>query len=704
MKSHFLWKTPFPILFNNIILLIFFNKFTSILCNNTEWYTSCGNSFSCGGISGVDYPFWGGNRPQECGHPGLELTCDNYTPIIQIMDVEYRVLEINPDTQILRITRQIFSTNNICPEKLVNTTLDSNLFEYPSGYVNLTIQFGCPLLNVPVPYQLSCNINGITYQNSYVVPGVQGPGTCQASIFFPIQSTAFGGINEGLSNLGRMIDQGFEVRWKVDSAQCNECKNSNGSCGFDLIKNQFTCLCPGNQPSGYYGCISDGKNSPQKPTVNSGNSNSNISTGQVLAIVGGIVAGIGLGWLLFWYRQRRKRLAAAKAAEKNQTQGKDLSTPPASKTPTSVPSTAFTRSIPSYPSSQYEFGKESSYFGVQVFSYNELEEATDNFAHSRELGDGGFGTVYYGVLSDGRIVAVKRLYENNFKRVEQFINEVEILTRLRHPNLVTLYGCTSKRSRELLLVYEYIPNGTVADHLHGKRANPSLVSWPVRLNIAIETADALAYLHKSDIIHRDVKTNNILLDNDFHVKVADFGLSRLFPTDVTHVSTAPQGTPGYVDPEYYQCYQLTEKSDVYSFGVVLIELISSLQAVDTNRHRHDINLASMAVNKIQNHTLNELVDPALEFGTNSSVRRMTTLVAELAFRCLQQEREMRPSMQEVVDALRGMQNEGLNTEKVEVVDILVDDGGLLKDNVSPPSPDSVVPDKWLSSSTPNSSA
>lgn len=287
------------------------------------------------------------------------------------------------------------------------------------------------------------------------------------------------------------------------------------------------------------------------------------------------------------------------------------------------------------------------------------------------------------------------------------MNEVEILTRLRHSNLVTLYGCTSKRSRELLLVYEYIPNGTVADHLHGKRSKSGLLSWPIRLNIATETADALAYLHASDVIHRDVKTNNILLDNDFHVKVADFGLSRLFPNDVTHVSTAPQGTPGYVDPEYYQCYQLTEKSDVYSFGVVLIELLSSLQAVDTNRHRQDINLANMGINKIQNHALQELVDPNLDFGTNSSVRRMMTQVSELAFRCLQQDRDMRPSMQEIVNVLRQIQNEGLNNnaQKVEVLDILIDDdggGGQVKDNVSPPSPDSVT-DKWASNSTPTSS-
>lgn len=256
-----------------------------------------------------------------------------------------------------------------------------------------------------------------------------------------------------------------------------------------------------------------------------------------------------------------------------------------------------------------------------------------------------------------------------------------------------LYGCTSRRSRELLLVYEYIPNGTVADHLHGKRANSGLLSWTVRLGIAIETANALAYLHVSDIIHRDVKTNNILLDNNFQVKVADFGLSRLFPTDVTHVSTAPQGTPGYVDPEYYQCYHLTDKSDVYSFGVVLIELISSKQAVDVTRHRQDINLANMAVNKIQNHTLHELVDPSLGFESNCVIRRKITLVAELAFRCLQQERDMRPTMDEVLKGLRRIENEERNMQKAEEVDIDSDDVGLLKMNPPPLSPDSVVNDK-----------
>ncbi|KAL5726526.1 non-specific serine/threonine protein kinase [Ranunculus cassubicifolius] len=277
------------------------------------------------------------------------------------------------------------------------------------------------------------------------------------------------------------------------------------------------------------------------------------------------------------------------------------------------------------------------------------------------------------------------------------MNEIEILSLLRHQNLVSLYGCTSRHSRELLLVYEYVPNGTIADHIHGDRAKENLLTWPIRMSIAIESADALAYLHASEIIHRDVKSNNILLDNNFHVKVADFGLSRLFPTDVTHVSTAPQGTPGYVDPEYYQCYQLNDKSDVYSFGVVLIELISSKPAVDISRHRHEINLANMAINRIQQRALHELVDPNLGYETDYEVRNMITLVAELAFRCLQQEKDMRPSMTEVLEILRGIASDTKNN----IDDMDTSTAARLLEHSQPLSPDAVT-DKWRTS-TPNTS-
>ncbi|XP_030955836.1 LEAF RUST 10 DISEASE-RESISTANCE LOCUS RECEPTOR-LIKE PROTEIN KINASE-like 1.1 [Quercus lobata] len=341
------------------------------------------------------------------------------------------------------------------------------------------------------------------------------------------------------------------------------------------------------------------------------------------------------------------------------------------------------RNTYSDPSSRSEVEGWSVYFRVPVFSYNELEKATNNFHVEKELGNGGFGTVYHGKLHDGREVAVKRLYGHNHRRVEQFINEVEILTRLRHKNLVSLYGCTSRSCHELLLVYEYIPNGTVADHIQGHQATPGSLTWPTRMSIAIETASALAYLHASEIIHRDVKTNNILLDDNFCVKVADFGLSRLFPNDLSHVSTAPQGTPGYVDPEYDQCYQLTSKSDVYSFGVVLMELISSLPAVDIFRQKHEINLADLAVNKIENCAFHELIDPHLGFESDDGIRTMTILVAKLAFQCLQQDKETRPSMDEVLEALKKIQS---GKDAHEDQEMAYDDAGIL--NVQQPvSPD-----------------
>jgi len=297
---------------------------------------------------------------------------------------------------------------------------------------------------------------------------------------------------------------------------------------------------------------------------------------------------------------------------------------------------------------------------LPLFSYRELEQATNYFDEERELGGGGYGKVYLGKLRDGRSIAVKRFHENNGNRFKQFVNEVKILSSVRHCNLVRLFGCCKEREN-LLLVCEYVPNGTLFDHLHGEQRGKNGLRWDDRLKIALETASALAYLHFDNhppIFHRDVKSTNILLDENLGVKIADFGLSRLMPLEASHVSTSPQGTPGYVDPDYNHFYQLTDKSDVYSFGVVLIEIISGKKAVDELRDGKEISLAHLATTKIQTGVLQELVDPDLEFESDPVVNEMITSVAELAFLCLSAEKDDRPCMLEVVTQLHRIKQLG----------------------------------------------
>ncbi|KAB2041880.1 hypothetical protein ES319_D02G178400v1 [Gossypium barbadense] len=281
-------------------------------------------------------------------------------------------------------------------------------------------------------------------------------------------------------------------------------------------------------------------------------------------------------------------------------------------------------------------------------SLSDLEEATNNF--TKKIGKGSFGSVYYGKMKDGKEVAVKTMADSSSHLNKQFVTEVALLSRIHHRNLVPLIGyCEEAHQR--ILVYEYMHNGTLRDHIHGS-VNQKPLDWLARLKIAEDAAKGLEYLHTGcnpSIIHRDVKTSNILLDINMRAKVSDFGLSRQAEEDLTHVSSVARGTVGYLDPEYYASQQLTEKSDVYSFGVVLLELISGKKPVSVEDFGPELNIVHWARSLIRKGDVISIVDPFLVGNVKiESIWR----IAEVAIQCVEQHGYSRPKMQEIILAIQ----------------------------------------------------
>ncbi|KAJ6986059.1 hypothetical protein NC653_023851 [Populus alba x Populus x berolinensis] len=286
---------------------------------------------------------------------------------------------------------------------------------------------------------------------------------------------------------------------------------------------------------------------------------------------------------------------------------------------------------------------------TKVFSSEELEIATDGFNVNRILGQGGQGTVYKGMLADGVIVAVKRSTIVSEENLEGFINEVCILSQINQRNIVRLLGCCLE-AEVPLLVYEFIPNGTLYEYLHRQNEEFPL-SWEMRLQIAAETAGALCYLHSAasiPIYHRDIKSTNILLDHKYRAKIADFGTSRSLSVDQTHLTTNVQGTYGYLDPEYFWSSQYTDKSDVYSFGVVLAELLTRQKAILTNESRERKNLAAHFVLLMEENRIFDIVDAQIK---EHCPKEDVIGVANIAMRCLNLNGKMRPTMKQVTSEL-----------------------------------------------------
>ncbi|KAK3013135.1 hypothetical protein RJ639_008558 [Escallonia herrerae] len=309
-------------------------------------------------------------------------------------------------------------------------------------------------------------------------------------------------------------------------------------------------------------------------------------------------------------------------------------------------------------STAYTISRGGTFMDEGVAYYiplNDIEEATKNF--TQNIGKGSFGPVYYGKMKDGKEVAVKIMADSSSHGNKQFATEVSLLSRIHHRNLVPLIGyCEDEQ--QCMLVYEYMHNGTLRDHIHGaplspyNSANRKHLDWLARLSIAEDAAKGLEYLHTGcnpSIIHRDVKTSNILLDINMRAKVSDFGLSRQTEEDLTHISSVARGTVGYLDPEYYANQQLTDKSDVYSFGVVLLELISGRKPVSTEEYGTDWNIVHWARSLIRKGDVISMIDPSLS--ENAKIESVWR-IAEVAIQCVEQHGASRPRMQEIILAIQ----------------------------------------------------
>ncbi|XP_022767703.1 putative serine/threonine-protein kinase isoform X2 [Durio zibethinus] len=286
---------------------------------------------------------------------------------------------------------------------------------------------------------------------------------------------------------------------------------------------------------------------------------------------------------------------------------------------------------------------------IRLFSYNSLRSATSDFHPSNRIGGGGFGVVYRGVLRDGTPAAIKTLSAESKQGLREFVTEIDMISNIRHPNLVELIGCCVDDNHRVL-VYEYLENNSLASVLLSPRSKYIALDWPTRAAICLGTASGLAFLHYEavpHIVHRDIKASNILLDGNFHPKIGDFGLAKLFPDNVTHISTAVAGTVGYLAPEYALLGQLTMKADVYSFGVLLLEIVSGRSSSKAGFGAELMLLVEWTWKLKEEERLLDIVDPELTRYPEDEVMRFI----KVALFCTQAAAHQRPTMKQVVQML-----------------------------------------------------
>ncbi|CAA0832509.1 Protein kinase superfamily protein [Striga hermonthica] len=326
----------------------------------------------------------------------------------------------------------------------------------------------------------------------------------------------------------------------------------------------------------------------------------------------------------------------------------------------------------------------SGVHNVNLYSYKELKIATEDFSPANKIGEGGFGSVFKGKLRNGQMAAIKVLSSESRQGVREFLTEIQVISDVDHVNLVKLYGCCVE-GKQRILVYNYLENNSLAQTLLGGRHGNIYFNWRTRVKICIGVARGLAYLHEEvrpHIVHRDIKASNILLDKDLTPKISDFGLAKLMPANLTHVSTRVAGTIGYLAPEYAIRGQLTRRADIYSFGVLLIEIVSGRNNTNTRLPVEEQYILERTWQLYEKNELVALVDTSLngDFDAEQACRFL-----QIGLLCTQDSPKLRPSMSTVVQMLTG--EKSISDQKITKPGLISDFMDLKVKNTPKQKPD-----------------
>ncbi|KAK9054209.1 hypothetical protein SSX86_025287 [Deinandra increscens subsp. villosa] len=572
-----------------VVILATVIHFPVLRCQETQPYDVCHQSVQCGDIE-FKYPFWGLGRPEYCGHPGFQLTCQFNVTVLVLESVDYRVLDIDSSTQTITLARKdLWSI--ICPEYLHNTTYNSTLYNGDNfDQENASLYNRCQD-NIPglANYQFSCNVNGTqsdgyAYRTSLITPTVNNLLVqCNSYITIPVDryfaiQLASGNASE--SDMRSALMTGFKLEWMANNYECDQCSRSNGRCGSNSTSPAlFACYKRGEGISCSF---------------------------------------IGIMSLLSIILCRKLRLHVTPKGPESANHQIEI------------------------------FIRNHGCLAPKRYTYSEIKNMTNSFLD--KVGQGGYGSVYKGQLPDGQLVAVKLLSEATGNG-EDFINEVASISNTSHVNIVTLLGFCFERNKRALL-YEFMPNGSLDKFLRGDGFHLDWnVLFKIAKDIA-RGLEYLHRGCNTRIVHFDIKPHNILLDEEFVPKISDFGLAKLCKKRESIVSVmGARGTAGYMAPEVFfrSLGGASHKSDVYSYGMMVLEMTGARKHNNTcSRSTSEAYFPDWIYKQV------EVGGDLRDYGvTTKEEEELARRMMMVSLWCIQSNPTDRPSISKVVEMLEG---------------------------------------------------